>query len=97
MSAQFDPISEALGLEVTGMTTRELVSPCGARATQAALDRHGVVVYREINISDEELLELSRMLGTPVIQPTGEHGHRDTLVLTYRAGGFQDAGSSALR
>ena len=31
------------------------------------------------------------------IQPTGEHGHRDTLVLTYRAGGFQDAGSSALR
>jgi hypothetical protein len=29
------------------------------------------------------------------IQPTGEHGHRDTLVLTYRAGGFQDAGSAA--
>ncbi|MGV7211450.1 2OG-Fe dioxygenase family protein [Oxalobacteraceae bacterium A2-2] len=23
------------------------------------------------------------------IQPVGEHGHRDTLVLTYRAGGFQ--------
>ncbi|MEO7327702.1 MAG: 2OG-Fe dioxygenase family protein [Minicystis sp.] len=28
------------------------------------------------------------------IQPAGEHGHRDTLVLTYRAGGFQEAGSS---
>ena len=27
------------------------------------------------------------------IQPTGEHGHRDTLVLTYRGGGFQEAGS----
>ncbi len=25
------------------------------------------------------------------IQPLGEHGHRDTLVITYRAGGFQDA------
>lgn len=26
---------------------------------------------------------------TTPIQPTGERGHRDTLVLTYRAGGFQ--------
>jgi hypothetical protein len=23
------------------------------------------------------------------IQPTGAHGYRDTLVITYRAGGFQ--------
>ena len=28
------------------------------------------------------------------IQPTGDHGHRDTLVLTYRGGGFQDRSSA---
>jgi hypothetical protein len=27
------------------------------------------------------------------IQPWGEHGHRDTLVITYRAGNFQGASS----
>jgi hypothetical protein len=26
------------------------------------------------------------------IRPLGEHGYRDTLVLTYRAGGFQSPG-----
>jgi hypothetical protein len=35
-------------------------------------------------IDDERVIHES----TP-IQPVGEHGHRDTLVLTYRAGGFQ--------
>ena len=36
------------------------------------------------------LLDDARVIheSTP-IQPVGEHGHRDTLVLTYRAGGFQ--------
>lgn len=36
------------------------------------------------------LLDDSRMIHeTTPIQPDGEGGHRDTLVLTYRAGGFQ--------
>ncbi len=37
------------------------------------------------------LLDDERVIheATP-IQPTGENGHRDTLVLTYRRGGFQD-------
>jgi hypothetical protein len=28
------------------------------------------------------------------IQPLGEHGHRDTLVLTWRAGSFQGDGAA---
>lgn len=73
-------ISEAIGLEITGMSAAELVGQPGA--AQAALDRHGVVVYREIGITDEELLELSRMLGTVVVQPTGEHRYPEIQTIT---------------
>ncbi|HSR65182.1 MAG TPA: 2OG-Fe dioxygenase family protein [Xanthomonadaceae bacterium] len=40
------------------------------------------------------LLDDARVIheSTP-IQPLGDHGHRDTLVLTYRAGGFQGDGT----
>ena len=37
-------------------------------------------------MNDERMIHES----TP-IQPVGAHGHRDTLVLTYRANGFQDS------
>jgi len=37
-------------------------------------------------MNDERMIHES----TP-IQPTGVHGHRDTLVLTYRSNGFQDS------
>ncbi len=42
------------------------------------------------------LMNDARMIheSTP-IQPTGSHGYRDTLVLTYRAGGFQDSPKSS--
>ena len=76
------PISPALGLEVTGLTTDELVTPEGARKAQEALDRYGVVVYREINIDDDDLLALSRMMGTLVVQPTGEHKHPEIQTIT---------------
>jgi len=76
------PITPALGLEVTGLTTDELVTPVGAQKAQEALDRYGVVVYREINIDDDDLLALSRMMGTLVVQPTGEHKHPEIQTIT---------------
>lgn len=82
MAVRSHPISAALGLEITGMTSDDLVTRAGADATQAALDRHGVVVYREVHISDEGLLELSRMLGTLVVQPTGEHRYPEIQTIT---------------
>lgn len=82
MALDSHTISAALGLEIKGMTCEELVTRAGADATQAAVDRHGVVVYREVNISDEGLLELSRMLGTLVVQPTGEHRYPEIQTIT---------------
>ncbi len=53
-----------------------------ARDAQRALDDHGVVVYREIHISDDQLLAFSRLLGTLVVQPTGEHVHPEIQTIT---------------
>ena len=66
----------------------------------AALAQHGVVVYREVNISDEELIGFSRLLGEVVVAPTGEHEYpeiqtitldpskTDALLASYRQGNF---------
>jgi Taurine catabolism dioxygenase TauD, TfdA family len=40
------------------------------------------VVYRQINIDDDDLLALSRMMGTLVVQPTGEHKHPEIQTIT---------------
>lgn len=65
------PITPDIGLEVAGLTGPELVDPARAAACQAALDAHGVVVYREVGIGDADLLAFSEMLGTVVIPKMG--------------------------
>ncbi|MGO9926897.1 MAG: TauD/TfdA dioxygenase family protein [Mycobacterium sp.] len=82
MVATTHPITPTVGFEVTGLTAVELLSPGGAERTRSALDRHGVVVYREINIGDDDLLAFTRMLGTPVVQSTGEHRHPEIQTIT---------------
>jgi alpha-ketoglutarate-dependent taurine dioxygenase len=90
-----------IGLEVTGTAAEDFNDPQFAEETQRALDVHGVVIYREVNLSDEGLLAFSRRLGTLVVQPTGEHRHpgiqtitldptkTNALLASYRQGNFQ--------
>ena len=73
MTVTLTPISPTIGLEISGMTADQFADPKAAQEAQRALDRHGVVVYREVHISDDQLLLFSRQLGTLVVQPTGEH------------------------
>lgn len=75
-------ITSAIGLEVTGMTAAQFADQNTARQTERALDEHGVVVYREAGLNDEELLAFTRRLGDPVIQPTGEHRHAEIQTIT---------------
>ncbi len=82
MVATTQAITPTVGFEVTGLTVVGLLSPGGAERTRSALDRHGVVVYREINIGDDDLLAFTRMLGTPVVQSTGEHRHPEIQTIT---------------
>jgi len=67
MPVTINAITPTVGLEIIGMTADQLVEPQTAAEAQHALDEHGVVVYREVNISDEQLLAFSRLLGKLVV------------------------------
>ncbi|MGB9222697.1 MAG: TauD/TfdA family dioxygenase [Mycobacterium sp.] len=82
MPITINAVTPTVGLEIIGMTADQLVEPQAASDAQRALDQHGVVVYREINISDEQLLAFSRLLGKLVVQPTGEHRYPEIQTIT---------------
>lgn len=75
-------ITPSVGVEIVGMTADALLEPQAAADTQRALDQYGVVVYREINVSDEQLVAFSSRLGTLVVQPTGEHQYPEIQTIT---------------
>src|SRR6478752_5907179 len=82
MSIAVNKLGESIGVEITGMTGDQLVSRSTAHKTKALLGEHGVVVYREVHIDDDDLLAFTRMLGTPVVQPTGEHEYPEIQTIT---------------
>ena len=89
-----------VGIEITGMSGRQLVDPGAAGECLAALERHGVVVYRELHIDDVDLVAFSRLLGDVVPNRTGEHelpeiatitldpAHTNATLARYRKGNF---------
>lgn len=82
MSVTLTRIAPTIGLETSGMTADQLIEPETAQEAQRALEQHGVVVFREVRITDELLLAFSRMLGTLVVQPTGEHRYPEIQTIT---------------
>ena len=76
------PLTPHVGAEITGVDSEDLVDPDAATACLDALDRHGVVVYPEIDISDDDLVAFSQLLGEVVPNPTGEHRHREIATIT---------------
>lgn len=101
MTGVAHPITATVGLEVTGATAGEVLQAGAAGDLRVALDRHGVLIYREADLTDDELLVLSRALGEVVVQPTGEHripeiqtitldpSKTGALLASYRQGNFQ--------
>src|SRR5947209_326353 len=82
MAVTHTTITPTIGLEITGMPADKCADAQTAIDAQRALDEHGVVVYREVNLSDEQLLAFSRLLGTLVVQPTGEHKYPEIQTIT---------------
>ena len=82
MSVTRSPLTPHVGVEITGMTGSELVDRAVADDCLAALERYGVVVYREADISDADLVAFSRMLGEVAVVPTGEHEHPEIQTIT---------------
>ncbi|MEU1165116.1 TauD/TfdA family dioxygenase [Streptomyces sp. NPDC005921] len=88
-----------IGVEITGLTGRELPARKVADDCQAALDQYGVVVYREIHIDDGDLVAFSRLLGevvVPKVNDPGEHPEiaritldpQKSVLAGYRRGNF---------
>ena len=71
-----------VGLEITGVSGADLVDQEAADECLANLDRYGVVVYREANISDADLVAFSRLLGEVVPNRTEEHEHPEIATIT---------------
>jgi alpha-ketoglutarate-dependent taurine dioxygenase len=71
MSMTVTPVTAEVGAEITGLSGSQLVSEQAAVHCLAALDRYGVLIYREANISDDHLVAFSRLLGDVVVAPVG--------------------------
>jgi alpha-ketoglutarate-dependent taurine dioxygenase len=82
MASTAHPLTESVGVEITECHAAELLNRDAAEETREALKRYGVVIYRELHASDDELLTFSRLLGTVVVQPTNEHRHPEIQTIT---------------
>src|SRR5689334_4954994 len=76
------PLSEHVGAEITDLTARQLVGTTVAADVLTALNQHGVLVFPGIDVSDTDLVAFSRLLGTVVANPTGEHEHPEIATIT---------------
>jgi len=77
-------LSDDLGVMVEGLRPSDLVTAEAAAQCRQLLDERGVVVYRDVHVTDDELITFSGMLGTLVVQPTGEHERPEIQTITMR-------------
>ena len=71
MTVTATDLAPAIGVEIAGLSGAQLVDRSVADDCQAALDARGVVVYREANLDDDQLVAFSRLLGEVAILPMG--------------------------
>ncbi|WP_018501066.1 TauD/TfdA dioxygenase family protein [Parafrankia discariae] len=71
MAVTVTEISPEVGVEIAGLAGHRLADPAVAADCQALLARHGVVVYRETHVGDDDLVAFSRLLGQVVVAPVG--------------------------
>ena len=74
--------TSTVGVEISGVSGHQFVDPVVVGACQTALDEHGVVVIRDADIDDEDLIAFSRLLGEVVVVPTGEHQYPEIQTIT---------------
>jgi alpha-ketoglutarate-dependent taurine dioxygenase len=101
MSIMVTPLTPHIGAEIAGVSGDELVDRRIADECLSALEQYGVVVFREIHVTDEDLIVFSRLLGEVAVVPTGEHEYPEiqtitldpsktnALLASYRQGNFQ--------
>lgn len=76
------PLGPTTGLEVTGLHGRALVDRGVAAECAAGLDSHGVVIYRDAETGDDDLVEFSGLLGDVVPLAMGGHERKEIQRIT---------------
>jgi alpha-ketoglutarate-dependent taurine dioxygenase len=82
MSVVAVPLTPHVGIEISGRSGGQFLDRAVADECLATLERFGVIVYRDANISDSELVAFSRLLGEVVANPTDEHEHPEIATIT---------------
>lgn len=86
MAKEITPLTEHVGVAVHGMSGADLTTPEAAAECATLLERYGVVVYREANVSDDDLMTLTGRLGQVSVVPTGEHERPEIQTITMQPG-----------
>jgi alpha-ketoglutarate-dependent taurine dioxygenase len=76
------PLTPHVGVEIDGISSDDLVSASGAEQCKALLQQYGVVVYRNVDVDDDQLIEFSSMIGELVVAPTNEHERPEIQTIT---------------
>ncbi|MEU6644406.1 TauD/TfdA family dioxygenase [Saccharomonospora sp. NPDC046836] len=71
MTVTVTELTPTTGVEVTGLSGSRLVDRRVAAECLRTLARRGVVIYREANVNDNQLVAFSRLLGDVVPIPNG--------------------------
>ena len=83
MSITVTELGPTVGVEIVGLAGSDLVDPAVADDCLAAVERRGVVIYREANVDDDQLVAFSRMLGDVLTVPNGAvDGHPEVAPVT---------------
>lgn len=72
---ELTPLGPSIGVQVGDVTPADLVDPDVAGQLLEALEQHGVLAFRGLDIDDDAQVAFTRMLGEPEILPmrTGDH------------------------
>lgn len=67
------PLTSTVGAVITDVRGRDLVDRRAADECLRSLEQHGLLIFPELHISDEDFVAFGRLLGDIEIQPTREH------------------------
>src|SRR6266567_932539 len=69
MAIEVTPLHPTLGAEVRGVDLSRPVAPEGFAEIEAAFNRHGILVFPEQPVTDEQQLAFSRLFGPLEVNP----------------------------
>src|SRR3954470_22145155 len=82
VAATLTRLTEHVGAEISGMSGHDLVTRRAADDCLTALERHGVVIYRDVGIDDDDLVDFSALLGDVALTATGDHERPEIQTIT---------------